>query len=341
MLKLSLDEEVTDLLRKALDGGVVARDEARLLLERVPDNSMEMALLCGAADTITRARFGNVGEVFAQIGINWSHCPLECEFCVLKTVEGEDEMTPEQVVMLATALVEEGANALSLMVTAEYPFERYLDIARRVRAALPPLYPLVANVGDFDPPIGHALAEAGITAVYHVNRLREGVDTKVTPEQRFATLRAAKAAGLDVVYCLEPIGPEHSVEELLEGLFACQQFEPTSLATMRRIAVPATPLAARGEITEVRQAKIEAVATLVAASWPSVMMMSAHEPSLLFLRSGANRVTAEAGVNPRDTEEDTTTNRGRSFTDCRHMVWDAGFDVRVGPSPAVQGPLRR
>jgi biotin synthase len=70
-------------------------------------------------------------------------------------------------------------------------------------------------------------------------------------------------------------------------------------------------------------------------------MMSAHEPSPLFLRSGANRVTAEAGVNPRDTEEDTTTNRGRSVSDCRRMVHDAGFEVRNGPSPAVQGPLRR
>ena len=109
---------------------------------------------------------------------------------------------------------------------------------------------------------------------------------------------------------------------------------------MRRIAVPGTKLAERGQISEVEQSRIQAITTLLCAQWPSLMMMGAHEPSMLFLRSGANRMTAEAGVNPRDLAQDTTRGRGRTVSECKRMIKEAGFELRSGPSPALQGPLR-
>ena len=113
------------------------------------------------------------------------------------------------------------------------------------------------------------------------------------------------------------------------------------MATMRRIPVPGTKLAERGQISEVEQSRIQAITTLLCAHWPSLMMMGAHEPSMLFLRAGANRMTAEAGVNPRDQARDTARGRGRTVADCARMVTEAGFTLRKGPSPALQGPLRR
>ncbi|MGV3720680.1 MAG: radical SAM protein [Actinomycetota bacterium] len=199
----------------------------------------------------------------------------------------------------------------------------------------------MANYGDFGPDQATALLEAGFTAIYHVIRLGESVDTPIPIQQRVRTLRAARAVGLDVTYCLEPIGPEHSHQELLDAIQRGEEFTPTSMATMRRIAVPGTPLAERGQITEVEQAKLQAITTLIAWSWSNMIMVSAHEPSMLFLRSGANRATAETGVNPRDVDTDTSRNRGRSVADCQRMLIDAGHTLRVGPSPALQGPYRK
>ncbi len=340
MNRLKIDEQVEDIVARAADGSGITREEALLLADKVAVNSLELALLCGAADRLTRERASNMGEVFSQVGVNFQHCPLECGFCVFGAAQGQAEMPADEVVARAAKFAEDGANAVGLMVTADYPFERYLDLGRKTRAALPPRWPLVANVGDFGPEQAKELLEAGFTAVYHVIRLREGEDTPIPVEQRRRSLKAARAVGLDVTYCLEPIGPEHTPDELADGIFRGAEFTPTSMATMRRVAVPGTRLAERGQITEVEQAKWQAITTLIAWSWPNLMMVSAHEPSVLFLRSGANRATAETGVNPRDTELDTSRHRGRTVADCHRMVADAGFSIRRGPSPALQGPYR-
>ncbi|MCC6443069.1 MAG: radical SAM protein [Armatimonadetes bacterium] len=344
MPAIYLNEEVESIIAKTLDGMEFTREDARVLMDKVPVHSLEMSLLCGAADKLSRERFNNLGEVFVQIGINWAYCPIDCQFCVLATIpkdQAASEMARDEVMARARAAVDAGVNSVSLMITADYDFERFLEMGRAVREVLPADYPLVANAGDFTMSDARAMIEAGFTAVYHVIRLGEGIETKTNPEQRKRTLRAANAAGLDVSYCLEPIGPEHTVDELIDGIFVGKEFNPTSMATMRRIGVPGTHLARNGQITELEQAKIEAIATLAASSWPNLMMMSAHEPSMLFLRAGANRLTAEGGGNPRDTEEETSKSRAWSVKDCQKMLLESGFTLRRGASPAMQGPLRK
>ena len=50
-----------------------------------------------------------------------------------------------------------------------------------------------------------------------------------------------------------------------------------------------------------------------------------HEADYISLVSGANSICAETGVNPRDTEADTSKGRGLDVTACRKMLWQAGF----------------
>ena len=339
---MNMDEHVVGVIEKALTGGPLNEQDALELFARVDIDSLEMGLLCAAANRLTRLRFGGIGEVFSQVGLNYAHCSLECGFCSFGALKAEAAMmSTEEAVARARHFIDEGANAVGLMATADYPFERFLEMGRATRAALPSGYPLAANVADFGPNEASDLLDAGFTALYHVIRLREGVDSPLKPEQRRQTLLAARSAGLDVTYCLEPIGPEHTPEELVEGILRAKEFSPTSMATMRRIPVPGTKLAERGQISEVEQSRIQAITTLLCAHWPSLMMMGAHEPSMLFLRAGANRMTAEAGVNPRDQARDTARGRGRTVADCARMVTEAGFTLRKGPSPALQGPLRR
>lgn len=340
MAKLTLDEGVESIVGRALARERLSRDDALYLLRQVRRESFEMELVCFAADRLTRERFLGMGEAFSQVGLNFARSQ-ECGFCALGSVESGSEMSKDEAVAQAKFLANAGANAVGFMATADYPFERFLAYGRAAREVLPRDFPLAANVAGFGSSEAKALVEAGFTAVYHVIRLREGVDSPIPPERRRQILLAARAAGLDVSYCLEPIGPEHTPEEPVEGIWRGEEFTPTGMATMRRIPVPGTKLAQRGQITESEQMRLQAITTLSVAGWSSVMMMGAHEPSMLFLRSGANRMTAEAGVNPRDLARETSRSRGRTVADCTKMLHEAGFVLRKGPSPAFQGPLRK
>jgi biotin synthase len=94
---------------------------------------------------------------------------------------------------------------------------------------------------------------------------------------------------------------------------------------MRRVFVPGSPLAARGQITEQRLAQVVAVVALATLGCPETRNIAVHEPNLLGLVAGANVVYAESGANPRDTQADTMGNRGLDMAACRKMLYEAGF----------------
>jgi biotin synthase len=96
-------------------------------------------------------------------------------------------------------------------------------------------------------------------------------------------------------------------------------------AAMRRVAVPGSPLAARGQITEHRLAQVTAVVALAALNCPTTQNIAVHEPNLIGLPSGANVVYAETAINPRDTAADTSGNRGLDMNACRRLLYEAGF----------------
>ena len=66
-------------------------------------------------------------------------------------------------------------------------------------------------------------------------------------------------AGLDFYYCCEPVGPEHTPEELVEQMFLGIQYGCFQHAAMRRVFVPGIPLSSRGQITELRLGQVVAV----------------------------------------------------------------------------------
>ena len=147
---------------------------------------------------------------------------------------------------------------------------------------------------------------------------------------------------MDLYYCCEPVGPEHSAEELVEQMFTGIEEGCFQHAAMRRVAVPGTPLSRHGQITERRLAQVVAVVALATLTCPQTRNIAVHEPNLLGLAAGANVVYAESGANPRDTASDTAANRGLSVTDCREMLTEAGFGavLRGGWHSASSGSAR-
>jgi len=208
----------------------------------------------------------------------------------------------------------------------EFDFERFLAVVSKIRKSIPARTRLVANIGDFSKAQAGELKAAGVSGAYHVLRLREGSDSALDPTARMGTIDAIRAAGLDFYYCCEPVGPEHTAQELADQIFVGIEHGCFQHAAMRRVYVPTSPLAARGQVTERRLAQIVAVVTLAALGVKETQSIAVHEPNLLGLAAGANTVYAETGANPRDTENDTTGHRGYDMPACRKMLYEAGFD---------------
>ncbi len=334
--------DIQQVLDRALDEGALSREDS-LRLMSVDSNSNDCGAVMAAANRLTHRHTDSHGTIYSQIGINIWPCPENCDFCYLGSKHGivtsNYEMPPGEVVEKAIDFERDGADEIYLMTTANYPVERFIEIAQDVRRVLEPQTEMIANIGDFQLPTAYRLLDAGFTGVYHVYRLREGIDTEIEPERRRATFEAIKEAGLDLRYCIEPVGPEHSDDEIVEQMMLARGFGAEILSVMRRIPVPGTPNQWSGELTELEIARIVAVARLTLGR--QIRQMGVHEPSLFSLRAGAHRICAEVGMNPRDLKIDTTTGRGLSVKDCETLLTDAGFrhnrqQASPVPSPIVQ-----
>ena len=314
------------IVNRALHGEALTKEDACSLLT-VATGSKSYYDILSAANTYSRKTFHGKGVLFAQIGLDAQSCGINCKFCSLaKDLRGgaAAEIKPlADTIAEAKILSESGIEDLFLMTTAEFSQKAFLEYGRAVRAVLPPAMRLVANVGDFDITYAQQLRHAGFTGVYHICRLREGIDTCAAPQARIRTLNAVRDAGLELYYCVEPIGPEHTNEELADEMLRIRDYPVGVMAVMKRIAVTGTPLAQKGEISAARLALICAVATLTAQPKRA---MGVHEPDELCLMAGANQIYAECGVNPRDLEKDTKNGRGFSAAAARAMLQKAEWN---------------
>ena len=102
---------------------------------------------------------------------------------------------------------------------------------------------MVANVGDQSLEHAKKIKETGYSGVYHALRLREGVDTSLSPQARKNSIRNFQEAGLLVGTCVEPVGPEHTNDELAEAMLLRPPLPRPISGAARRIAIPGTRIA--------------------------------------------------------------------------------------------------
>ncbi len=303
-------------------------------LFEIPLPSAESALLMAAARELSRMACNGKAEVHAQIAVNVGPCPRQCLFCAFAECNHvfteSKEFPPEYVIEQCLQFERDGANAVFLMATGQYPFRRFLDYGAAVRQALQPETVLIANVGDFNVDEAKELSAAGFAGVYHAVRLGEGEVTKIPVARRVDTFRAAKEAGLSVGTCLEPVGPEHTTAELVEKLLITRDVQPTYSGAARRIPIPGTELARHGQVSELRMAHILAVTRVVLPL--TIAGHCTHEPNVLGAVAGANLMWAERGANPRDTHERTEEGRGMTVPQCRAVLAEADWQCLHGPS---------
>jgi biotin synthase len=323
-----------DLLKKSRQHEAFSKEELIWMLELAPE-SPESYQIMHEARRLSLEITGNQHEVHAQLALNLAPCPKNCKFCSFAVINGvfdkPTKLSHQEAVRDALILEQAGASAVYVMATANYDFGEFLEISAEIKHHLKPETVFVANVGDRTPEEAQRMAEVGFHGVYHALRLREGTDTAIPPQKRLDSFRAFKEAGLGLGTCVEPVGPEHSAEEIAELILLTGSLEPAYSGAARRISIPGTEMAVNhGMIPELRQAQIVAVTRLGVPA--SVKGNCTHEPCSLGAAAGASLFWAEIGANPRDTQERTEDGRGADVARCAQLFWEAGCGVLKGPS---------
>ncbi len=325
--------DIEDLLKKSRNSEAFSREELIGMLGYPPDSEPSYRIMA-EANRISKELTGNQAEVHAQFALNLAPCPCNCMFCSFAksnhVFKDEMQIDVETAVAYARQFEADGANAVFLMTTAHYPLSLFLEISQEVRKNLHPSTLMIANVGDQTLENARKIKDAGYAGVYHAMRLGEGKDTGLNPAARIQTMRNFKEAGLVVGTCVEPVGPEHSNEELADMILFTASLDPAYSGAARRISIPGTQLSRKGMITELRMAQIVAVTRLGMPR--TVKGNCTHEPCTLGGLAGANLFWAEVGANPRDTQKKTEEGRGETVPSCRMLFKECGWETLQGPS---------
>ena len=308
---MKVNKDFLQLINRIEEGHLYTAEECAFLLS-FPETSLEAAITRGVADRLSREKFGNKGLVFGQIGVEVAPCAGRCRFCSFSdefTTFTPHSLSDEELLQKADNFCSSGElYALALMVLHNTDFERTLNVISKVRAHIPSSTQIMINMGDFTLSQAEELKMAGANGSYHVWRLGEGTDTIFTKEERFATIENIKKAGLDLYYCCEPIGPEHTPEQMATQILKGIEYECF-------------------QHSELRLAQITGVVTMGAVHSPAITSVGVHEPNKLGITSGANAIYAETGSNPRDTKSETTGSHGLTIEACKQMYRECGFEL--------------
>ena len=326
--------EIFSIVERAMQGTGLTDEEAKKLYAVNPDSSLG-AYVTQAGRELTFQSSNGRAEVHAQIGLNGSPCPKNCTFCSFAVCNGvrsgKLEIGRKEVIEYAKIYEDSGANALLLLCTASYKFEKLLEMLSAVREVISKDMPLLANTGDMTLEEAQQVKAAGANGCYHAVRMGEGLDTTIPVETRLESFKNIRAAGLTLSTCVEPVGPEHSIDELVEKTRICIESEALSAGVGRRIEVPGTLMFDRGMITSFTAGFYIAVYRLVTGLFPRLNCSGGTE---LMAGAGANLAWAEVGTNPRDTKQRTEDGgRAMNIEQCRKVFIDAGYELLEGPSP--------
>jgi biotin synthase len=320
-----LNPEIEDILKKGEDLAALNEEEAQKLL-RLELGSKEIYALMETANRISRLQFRGKGENHLHIGVNVEPCPFNCRFCSLAESAGifteKIEFDEKEIIAWARRAQSYNADALNIMTTGTYSFDRLLDIGKMLNKEVS--IPLVANTRDITHREGEELLEAGFVGAYHAVRLGEGTDTPFSKKKRLRTITVLNDVGLLWMNCVEPVGPERSIEEIAHLIVLARKYGAVYSGVMRRINFPGSPFEAVGMISEMELARMNAVSRLVMGDVPRAHCT--HEPHSASLMAGVNLFFPEVGSSPRDSQTDTGEGRGRSMEACRQFFLEMGWD---------------
>ena len=326
-----MDEVINKLIDDAksatLAGKAVNRDALKKFLDLDP-LSEETEYLGAAARDIARS-IGNKGKVWSAIGVDYRPCTMNCEFCSFgekwKLMNDSHELTDEEIIKNAIGFVNQGASWVTLRTTEFFDLNRLCNIAKKIRKEVAGDYGLVVNTGEFDLNMANKFAESGIDIVYHTLRLGEGKATPFDPKDRIRTINAVRDSPMKLAYLVEPLGPEHTSQEIMDVLSVALDNNAFLCGSMARVNIANTPFEGSKEVDEDRLAQVVAVTRIAGGiNMPEICV---HPPSEKALRYGANVMVVEKGAIPRSETECCDDWKGFRIEDAKKMFREAGYSI--------------
>ena len=316
------------LITRCESGELLNREEAILVLHEGLQGELLMRVYA-EADRRTRAYWKNRGRIWMAIGVDSAPCSRNCKFCSLGAAWGvyekPHELTVDEVLNHVRQMIPLQPDWITLRTTQDYGIEKLCVLVREIRKRMPPEMEVVVNTGEFHLEEARQLKDAGVAVVYHTIRLREGCDTGLSVEDRVATLEAMQKTGLKMAALVEPLGPEHADEEIVDAAFRLKPYDIKLGGVMARVPIPGTPLYELGQVSEERQTRVIAMTRLIYG--PEVDAICIHPPIPAALKAGANTVVVECGAIPRDQDTAETLWRGFSIPAANQLFCEQGFEA--------------
>lgn len=325
-------EQIAEAKRLCLSGERLPRGLVTALLA-IPTDSAECEALGRAAREAASVLCHDRAYLWGAIGLDFKPCTMNCDFCSLGEAWGvvgqPQELGEAEIIEMVRRYHAQGVRWIVLRTTEFYSLDRLSVLLQSIRRAVPGAYELGLNVGEFDDARAEALAAIGADFIYHALRLREGRDTRFDPALRLKTLRAVQRSPMKLVFLVEPVGVEHTDEEIAERIDTVLDCGAEISGAMVRVPVQGTPLGRYPKLPDRRMAQIIAVIRLACGRFaPDICVHTASECAMQW---GANVTVVEQGAIPRDTAPSDTVWNGFTCDMARAWFQNAGYTVHQTP----------
>ena len=156
------------------------------------------------------------------------------------------------------------------------------------------------------------------------------MDTPFNPAERIATMKNVSASGMTLVSLVEPLGCEHTDEEIADSFLNAAACGAKICGAMARFPVEGTPFGSSPMISGPRLAHV--VAALRLSGGSAVRDICVHKATPEALESGANVMVVESGAIPRDSDFSEKDWAGVDMARAREMLAAAGYEISLPPA---------
>ena len=251
------------LADNAIAGEALTREEARSVLETPDDRLLE---LLHAAFHVRQRFFGRKVRLQMLQNAKSGACQEDCGYCSQSAVSTADItryglLSPTQMVAGARRAAEAKAIRYCVVISGRGPLERELsqisDAVREIKRTVP--LQVCCSLGLLTEADARRLKEAGVDRINHnlnaSERFHPAMVTTHTYQDRLATIRNARAAGLEI--CSGGIaGMGETNEDLIDLAFALRDVRPDSIPMNFLHPVAGTPMQDQKNLTPQRCLKI-------------------------------------------------------------------------------------
>jgi len=315
-----------ELARRVLDGPPL--NAAELL--RILGSELPLLPLLHEARTVRERFFGNRVQVHVLNNAQNARCPEDCGYCSQSAVT-DAPLRPYPWKPKAELVAEAknahacGAFRYCMVASGRGPTDRQIDylvdVVETIKAEVP--VNICVSVGLLDEAKARRLKRAGVDRLNHnlntSERRYPEICSTHTYADRLATLRAARAAGLEACSGLI-VGMGEQDEDVVEVALELRGLEVPSIPVNFLLPIEGNPVQSDGSLTPERALRVLAMMRL-ANPRAEVRVAAGREGHLRSLEAlalwPANSLFVDGYL----------TTKGKSAVETHRMIRDAGFVV--------------